>query len=88
VSRKSGRVVTKLGAPNPTVGGAASAAKRRAQADEFAGKMLPIIADIQNRGVVKLAEIASELTRQKWKTASGAETWSMMAVSRILKRQH
>ena len=37
-------------------------------------------------GVTTLMGIAEELTRQKWPTARGAESWSMMAVSNILKR--
>ena len=41
---------------------------------------------IRARGITTLAGIADELTRQKWPTARGAESWSMMAVSNILKR--
>jgi hypothetical protein len=33
-----------------------------------------------------LRSISDELTRQKWTTARGADAWSMMAVSNILKR--
>jgi hypothetical protein len=35
---------------------------------------------------IQMTGIADELTRQKWPTARGAESWSMMAVSNILKR--
>ena len=86
VSKKSGRLVERLGAPNPSVGAAASLAARKKAADEFAAKMLPIIDAIRGRGITTLAGIADELTRQKWPTARGAESWSMMAVSNILKR--
>ena len=49
-------------------------------------QMLPIFGAIRARGITTLAGIADELTRQKWPTARGAESWSMMAVSNILKR--
>jgi DNA invertase Pin-like site-specific DNA recombinase len=86
VSRKSGRVVERLGCPNPSKGSAAGVAVRKAKADEFAAKMHPIIQAIQARGMTTLQAIADELTRQKWPTAGGADAWSMMAVSNILKR--
>jgi hypothetical protein len=54
------------------------------KADEFAAKMLTLIAGIRSRGIVTLAGIVEELTRQKWPTA-----WSMTAVSnrRVAKAQ-
>jgi len=48
--------------------------------------MLPIVESIRARGMTTLQAIADELTRQKWPTAGGADAWSMMAVSNILKR--
>jgi hypothetical protein len=33
---------------------------------------------IRARGIMTLAGIADELTRQKWSTARGAENWSMI----------
>jgi DNA invertase Pin-like site-specific DNA recombinase len=86
ISRKSGQVVEKLGAPDPRIGSAAGCAAQRAKADEFASKMLPVIDSIRARGMTTLQAIADELTRQKWPTARGADTWSMMAVRGILKR--
>jgi hypothetical protein len=48
--------------------------------------MLPIIRDIQARGIVSLKDIAAELTRQKWPTARGQSEWSLVGVKRILER--
>jgi DNA invertase Pin-like site-specific DNA recombinase len=86
VSKRSGRLVERLGSPDPSKGAAVGRQVQRNKADEFATKMLPIIDAIRARGITTLAGIADELTRQKWPTARGAESWSMMAVSNILKR--
>jgi len=87
ISRKSGRTVVRLGAPDPSVGAAAGRQVLQKQADEFAAKMLPIIDAIRSRGLTTLAAIADELMRQKWPTARGGEVWTLMAVSNILKRK-
>jgi len=87
VSRKSGRVVERLGAPDPRIGSQAGCAANRSKADEFAAKMFPIIADVRARGMVTLQAIADELTRLRWPTARGADTWSPMTVRAILMRQ-
>jgi DNA invertase Pin-like site-specific DNA recombinase len=87
VSKRSGRVVERLGAPDPSKGAAAGRQAQRNKADEFAAKMLPVIHAIRSRGITTLQGIANELTRQKWPTARGADAWSMMAVSGILKRK-
>jgi hypothetical protein len=86
VSKKTERIVERLGSPNPSKGSAAGCAARKTKADEFAARMLPIIEAIQARGMTTLQAIADELTRQKWPTARGVDAWSMMAVSNILKR--
>jgi DNA invertase Pin-like site-specific DNA recombinase len=87
VSRKSGRVIERLGAPDPRIGSQAGCAANRSKADDFAAKMLPIIADVRARGMVTLQAIANELTRLKWPTARGADAWSPMTVRAILTRQ-
>jgi hypothetical protein len=86
ISKKSGRLVERLGSPDPSRGSAAGCEAQRSKADEFAAKMVPIIDAIRARGITTLAGIADGLTRQKWPTARSAESWSMMAVSNILKR--
>jgi DNA invertase Pin-like site-specific DNA recombinase len=86
VSKKTGRLVERLGSPNPRKGSAAGCEAQRNKADEFAVRMLPIIDAIRSRGMTTLQAIADELTRQKWPTARGADAWSMVAVSGILKR--
>jgi DNA invertase Pin-like site-specific DNA recombinase len=87
VSKRSGRVVERLGAPDPRKAGIVGAAANARAADEFAAKMLPVIDAIRARGVTTLQGIADELTRQRWPTARGADAWSMVAVSSILKRR-
>lgn len=87
VSKRSGRMVERLGSPNPAKGSAAGVAIRKKAADEFAAKMLPVIDAIRARGIATLAGIAEELTRQRWPTAQGVDSWSMMSVSNILKRR-
>jgi DNA invertase Pin-like site-specific DNA recombinase len=77
----------RLGSPDPRKGSAAGCEAQRRTADEFAAKMLPTIEAIRARGVATLQGIADELTRQKWPTARGGETWTSMAVSNILKRK-
>jgi hypothetical protein len=59
VSKKSGGLVERLGAPNPSVGAAVSLAARKKAGDEFAAKMLPIIDAIRARGITTLAGIAA-----------------------------
>jgi len=71
----------------PLQGLAAGCSARKAKADEFAARMLPIIEAVRARGMTTLQAIADELTRQKWPTARGADAWSMMAVSNIMKRR-
>jgi len=50
MSRKSGRLVERLGSPDPSKGSAAGCEARRSKADEFAAKMLPIIDAMRARG--------------------------------------
>jgi DNA invertase Pin-like site-specific DNA recombinase len=87
MSKRSGRMVERLGSPDPSKGSAVGVAVRKKAADEFAAKMLPVIDAIRARGLTTLQAIADELTRQRWPTAKGADAWSMMAVSNILKRR-
>jgi DNA invertase Pin-like site-specific DNA recombinase len=86
LSKKSGRLVERLGAPDPSKGAAAGTAARVAKAQAFADRMLPVIDAIRARGVTTCEAIADELTRQRWQTAAGAETWAPAQVARLLKR--
>jgi DNA invertase Pin-like site-specific DNA recombinase len=63
VSRRSGRLVERLGSPDPTKGAAAGRQGQQNKANEFAAKMLPTIDAIRARGITTLAGIADELTR-------------------------
>jgi DNA invertase Pin-like site-specific DNA recombinase len=87
VSKKSGRLVERLGSPDPRKASAAGCKAVSEAADEFAARMLPVIQAIQGRGIVTLAGIAGELERQKWPTARGSSHWSLGSVRNILMRQ-
>ena len=86
VSKKSGRLVEHLGCPNPSKGSAAGVEVIKMKADEFAAKMLPVVDAIRARGLTTLQQIADELTRQRWKTARGADEWTPTAVRNLLLR--
>jgi DNA invertase Pin-like site-specific DNA recombinase len=86
VSKKSGRLVERLGSPDPSKGSAAGVQAFRKRADEFAARMLPVIRDMQARGITELKAMAAELQRLKWKTARGSDEWTATAVRRILMR--
>jgi DNA invertase Pin-like site-specific DNA recombinase len=86
VSKKSGRLVERLGCPNPSKGSAAGVEAIKTRADEFAAKMLPVVDAIRARGLTTLQQIADELTRQRWKTARGADEWTPTAVRNLLMR--
>jgi DNA invertase Pin-like site-specific DNA recombinase len=86
VSKKSGRLVERLGCPNPSKSSAAGVEAIKTRADEFAAKMLPVVDAIQARGLTTLQQIADELARQRWKTARGADEWTPIAVRNLLMR--
>lgn len=87
ISRRSGRVLTRLGNPNgltvsrPDLG--AAAVSRNASA--FAASVLPTIREVQAEGAVSLGAIAAGLNARRVRTARGA-TWTPMAVKRVLDR--
>jgi DNA invertase Pin-like site-specific DNA recombinase len=87
VSKKSGRMVERLGCPNPSKGSAIGCDAQRRSADDFATRMLPVIDAIRERGITTLQGIADELTRQKWPTSRGGDHWAISVVSSILKRR-
>jgi DNA invertase Pin-like site-specific DNA recombinase len=76
---------TRLGNPNGTHARATAAVKLRADADRFAGVVLPIIDNLQAQGL-GLRAIARELGRRGVKTARGGE-WAAATVRAILLRR-
>ena len=86
VSKKSGRLVERLGCPNPSKGSAVGVEVIKMKADGFAAKMLPVVDAIRARGLTTLQQIADELTRQRWKTARGGDEWTPTAVRNLLLR--
>jgi len=87
MSKRSGRMVERLGAPDPSKGAAAGRQAQQNKADAFAVKMMPIIDAIRARGVTTLQGIAEELVRMNWKTARGGDEWTATAVRNLLMRR-
>ena len=84
---------TKLGGPKwdhltgttGDKGRAASIATRQARASDRAADLLPIIAELRAEGIITLAALAAALTDRCIPTSRGADRWSAMQVSRVLK---
>lgn len=87
VSKTSGRLVERLGSPDPAKASAVGVAAFQRKADEFAERIAPVIRDAQARGIIALQDIAAELQRLGWKTARGSDEWTATAVRRILARK-
>jgi hypothetical protein len=91
-SRRSGRVIARLGNPN---GAAALIGRRGSQANAVAGlvrkadrhaeRVLPMVEQIRAAGVTTLAGIARELTERGVLTAAGGQ-WDATRVRRLLAR--
>ena len=84
VSRKSGRIYTRLGAPDPTIGAQVSAKAQRASADARAEQMRPLLVEI-SRSCTTNRAIAAELNRRGVKTVLGGQ-WHDSSVRNLLKR--
>ncbi len=88
--RKNGRP-TQLGGSRPNSreihrqGARASLAARQAKATGRASDLAPLIAELQASGATSLAQLAAALTERGIPTSRGADRWSPMQVSRVLK---
>jgi len=80
---RTGRLVERLGNPNIKDLTGTGAVTLKANADAFAERVLPMIAD-QRRGHTRA--IAAELERLHVKTARVGSTWYPKQVANILKR--
>ena len=76
----------RLGNPNPQAAAVAGAAAGRANADAFAAKVMPIIADIQRSGATSLRAIATALQDRGVQTARGNTKWLPAQVSNLIQR--
>ena len=65
--------------------GKALAAKSIEEADAFAARMAPVLADLKAEGVTTVRALADELNRRSLPTARGG-AWHPMTVHRLLKR--
>ena len=77
----------KLGTKSPAISSAAGNAALQANADQFAQKVLPIIADLKAAGHTSLRQIAAALTQRQVVTARGNTNWSASQVSNIIARE-
>jgi len=75
----------KLGGPKLAEAQQKSMEVRVAQADAFAANVLPIIRDIQARGVKSLRQVALALNARGIATARGG-TWTAVQVTDIINR--
>ncbi len=66
-------------------GRAAGRAARHQRATARAADVRPIIAELQAEGVTSLAQLAAALTERGIPTSRGADRWSPMQVSRVMK---
>ncbi len=64
---------------------AAGVVARQAKATARAADVVPIIAELQAEGVTNLGRLATALTERGIPTSRGADRWSPMQVSRVLK---
>ena len=76
-----------LGTKSPAISSAAGNAALQANADQFAQKVLPIIADLKAAGHTSLRQIAAALTQRQVVTARGNTNWSASQVSNIIARE-
>ena len=81
---RTGRVVERLGKPNIKDLTGTGVVTLKANADAFAERVLPMIADAQRCGHTR--PIAAELERLHVKPARGGSTWDPKQVADILKR--
>ena len=82
----SGNIITRLGSPSPEIGSRAGVKARRKQANTFAAKIQPIIADLEKRGYETLRDIAKGLNDMGIESATGGE-WHPSSVSNVRSRK-
>ena len=76
---------TVLGNPRLSEAQARGTAAGKARADQFALNTLPVIREIQKRGITSLNAIAKDLNRRGVRTARGKE-WTHIQVAQVLAR--
>jgi DNA invertase Pin-like site-specific DNA recombinase len=76
----------KLGCPNPMAGNSVAVPILKADADEFARKVMPIVRDLQYQGYTTLRDIAAGLENRGITTRHGNAKWNPSQVSNLLKR--
>lgn len=76
----------KLGSPTPSIGAAAAGAVKARQAQAYAQRVAPILADVKASGARSLREIAAGLQARNIATPAGSSTWHPQQVSSLLDR--
>jgi DNA invertase Pin-like site-specific DNA recombinase len=77
----------KLGSPTPEIGSEAGNAVIMANADDYASRVQPIIADIMKSGLTSLREIAEALEMRGVKTPRGNTHWYASQVRNVMNRK-
>jgi DNA invertase Pin-like site-specific DNA recombinase len=86
VAKRSGRSITKLGSPKLAETRARAHAANRAQAEQLAANVLPIVREIQAAGLKTTRAIAEALNARGVRTARGG-SWHSSTVGNLLRRQ-
>lgn len=92
VSRRSSRPLTRLGNPNGAAalrragfGTERAAASTRAQADEYARDLRPVVERMRSEGATSLNALAHALTSEGMRTPRGGR-WHASSVANLLRR--
>lgn len=85
---RSGRIITRLGAPASAVKASEEGRRkaievRQSAAAKWAADVLPLVQDIQARGIVSAAGVAAELNRLRVPARKGGQ-WQAVQVQRLL----
>ena len=76
----------KLGSPNPMAGNVIAIPILKADADDFARKVMPAVRELQGMGYTTLRQIAEGLQHRGVTTRTGNTKWNPSQVSNLLKR--
>jgi DNA invertase Pin-like site-specific DNA recombinase len=60
--------------------------RKRAEADQAASEVMPVIQSIRQAGATSLRKIAAALEARGVRTPRGGTTWTAMAVKRVIDR--
>jgi DNA invertase Pin-like site-specific DNA recombinase len=76
----------RLGNPRLAQARAVANSRKKAEADQTASEVLPVIESIRQAGATSLREIAAALEDRGIRTPRGGTAWTAMAVKRVIAR--